>query len=281
MTLRVNYRIIFFCLICLIAFLSCGESVSAQQEFYPFLAEVSAATVNVRAGQSANFEKLCQLKSGDEVIVVGKEYSWYKIKLPISADSYISSDFVDMVSGIKGLVKGDKVNVRARKTVSSTILGRAGKGEEVFIVGSSDGWHKIEPIEGSFGWISEDLLAFKSKKVSNVIVSTGASLREQEALRIAKEKEEAEKKRLKELAEKERLRKIKDVSFSGTLELDTEKGKYKVTSINKPTYYLDGFDHLLDRFLHYKVSVKGTKSNVSKNANALPIVKISEIKLVY
>ena len=47
--------------------------VFAAQESFPFLAEAINERVNVRAGQSQNFEKLCQLEKGE------KSLSWARI----------------------------------------------------------------------------------------------------------------------------------------------------------------------------------------------------------
>ena len=55
--------------------------VQAQQETFPYTAQVVKDHVYVRAGQSANFESLCQLNRGDLVIVLDHVYSWLKIKL--------------------------------------------------------------------------------------------------------------------------------------------------------------------------------------------------------
>src|SRR3989338_1380173 len=67
--------------------------VFAAQESFPFLAEAINERVNVRAGQSQNFEKLCQLEKGEEVIVVGKDFSWYKIQLPSRTHVYVSDKY--------------------------------------------------------------------------------------------------------------------------------------------------------------------------------------------
>jgi len=59
----------------------------------PFLAESTGDNVNVRAGQSANFERLCQLSEGEEVVVLDKEYSWYKIQTALTATKQIRSKY--------------------------------------------------------------------------------------------------------------------------------------------------------------------------------------------
>ena len=80
----------------------CNNRVYADQESFPFLAESTGDHVNVRAGQSANFEQLCQLSKGEEVAIVGKEYSWYKIQLPSHAKSFVSNKFVEFIDDQNG-----------------------------------------------------------------------------------------------------------------------------------------------------------------------------------
>ena len=43
-------------------------------EHFPFLAEVSKESVNVRAGPNTNFEKIDKLNKGAKVVVLGRSY---------------------------------------------------------------------------------------------------------------------------------------------------------------------------------------------------------------
>src|ERR1044071_6373446 len=72
-------------------------SVYAAQPSFPFVAEVNSDQVNVRAGQSSNFEKVYQLAKNDQVVVVNQSYSWYKIRLPKLAKSFIADKYVKLL----------------------------------------------------------------------------------------------------------------------------------------------------------------------------------------
>jgi len=107
----------------LIAFLFLGtfclcQRAYGQQELFPFVAEVTSKTVNIRAGQSKNFETLDKLKKGDLVIVLEHEFSWYKVKLHKTAKSYISNQFIQEVGEDKGIVIGNRVNIRGGASAS-------------------------------------------------------------------------------------------------------------------------------------------------------------------
>ena len=138
---------------------------SQAEERIPFLAEVKSDDVNIRAGESKSFESLGMLKKGDEVVVVGKVPDWYKIKLPPGANSYIHSDYVKVISGDIGEVKKDRVNIRANAGVNFSGLGQLRQGTKVRILSQDNGWVKIEPIEGTYGWVATEFLTFKSKDI--------------------------------------------------------------------------------------------------------------------
>jgi len=135
-----------------------GGIVWAQEHLPPFLAESTGDHVNVRAGQSANFEKLCQLSKGEEVVIFGKEYSWYKIQLPLSAKSFVSKDYVQFLGLNAGGITATDVNIRAGAGIHHTILGRLAKGDQIYIREEFDEWYRIEPVAKSYGWVSQKLL---------------------------------------------------------------------------------------------------------------------------
>ena len=139
--------------------------LSSAEEKFPFLAEVNAPGINVRAGQNANFESLCRLKRGSEVIVVGKSYNWYKIRLPAEAKSYVSQDFIQMLGPDKAVILRDRVNIRAGAGMKFSVLGQLDKGALVKVLEKLEGWCRIEPGEGLYGWVGLEFLTFKSDRV--------------------------------------------------------------------------------------------------------------------
>lgn len=138
----------------------------AQEEFTPFVAVTTGDNVNVRAGQSANFERLCQLRLNEEVLVVDKEFSWYKIQLPPSAKSYVSKEYVQFLGQNAGGVIAESVNIRAGTGIHNTVLGQLSQGEQIFIQEDLEDWYRIEPVQGSYGWVYDEFLVFKSKDIS-------------------------------------------------------------------------------------------------------------------
>ncbi|MBF0570370.1 MAG: SH3 domain-containing protein [Candidatus Omnitrophica bacterium] len=128
-------------------------------EHFPFLAEVSKESVNVRSGPNTNFEKIDKLTKGVQVVVLGRSYEWYKIQLLSTTKSYIRSDYLKIKEGGDvAVVLGDNVNVRSSASSDAASLGEVKKGTLVKVEGQVNGWCRLEPVAGTAGWVHKDFL---------------------------------------------------------------------------------------------------------------------------
>ncbi|MBI3601624.1 MAG: SH3 domain-containing protein [Candidatus Omnitrophica bacterium] len=134
-------------------------------EHFPFLAQVSKASVNIRAGANMNFEKLDKINRGAEIVVWGRSFDWYKIQLPITAQAYIRADYLQIRQHLMAEITGDKVHIRARANSDSASLGQLKKGDLVKVIAQTNGWYQIEPPAEAVGWIYKDFLSVKSLTV--------------------------------------------------------------------------------------------------------------------
>ena len=283
-------RIIFFSLVISLSLQVYGSSsgiVWAQEYLPPFLAESKGDQVNVRAGQSANFEKLCQLSKGEEVVVLGKEYSWYKIQLPPSAKSFVSKNYVQFLGLNAGGVTATNVNIRAGAGIHHTVLGQLAKGEQIYIQEEFEEWYRIEPIFESYGWVSEKLLTFKSKDFSRYqmppprsfvdeTISESKSITEEQSASedimdaVVEEPIEAESKGI-----------ITVVGYVESYENEGTDGiYYKIVAGNKPVCYIQGTNHMLGRFVHQKVSVDGTVNQKLLSQYSHPVIVVLKVRLI-
>jgi len=281
----------------------------AEQEFFPFLAEVVSDNVNVRAGQSENFGRVCQLRKGDAVVVVDKNYSWYKIQLPTNAKSYVSKKYIQFLGKNVGAVIGDKVNVRAGVGVNHAILGQLKRGEEVYILEDLNEWYSIRPIPNSHGWVSDNLLTFISKDVSAFVVKAAPAavpvIERPKAVEMKKEVLEpaiASLSLVRSQATKSpevtkmvvQSPPVQSASIStddrdliaieGYVEPYEKEGEdeiyYKIIVNGKPACYVQGLDHMLERFKHYRVTVKGVVNHQLKSQYSHPVIVVSHIRLM-
>jgi SH3-like domain-containing protein len=140
-------------------------------EHFPFLAEVSKESVNVRAGPNTNFEKVDKLNKGAQVVVLGRSYEWYKVQVLPTTKEYIRSDYLNAVKG-EGLafVSGDNVNVRASASSDAASLGEVKKGTLVKVLGQMNGWSSIAPVAGTSAWIHQDFLSETSADVPSAML---------------------------------------------------------------------------------------------------------------
>ena len=140
----------------------CPISFSNAEEDFPKIGFVRNDNVNVRAGDNINFESLCQLKKGDPIKIIGRRYSWFKIKLPRDAYAYIKTDYVDLSQEKnRGIVKASRVNIRVGPGTKYSIMGQVSAPEELNVLGEEDGWYKIEPPNQTAGWIKAGQVSFR------------------------------------------------------------------------------------------------------------------------
>ena len=139
-------------------------------EHFPFLAQVIKESVNVRAGPNTNFEKIDKLNKGSRVVVLGRNYEWYKIQPLSTTKAYIRSDYLNIIKGEGlALVLGDNVNVRCSANSGAASLGEVKKGTLVRVLKEAGetgkapktgnlGWIRLAPLAGTAAWIHQDFL---------------------------------------------------------------------------------------------------------------------------
>lgn len=274
--------------------------VAAQEETFPFLAAVTSDQVNVRAGQSVSFERVDQLKKGEEVLVVGKEFSWYKIQLPASAQSYLSKQYVQFLGqsagppaahlpdgqwGAGGII-ADRVNIRAGAGIQHTILGQLTKGEQIYILEDLEEWYRIQPVADSYGWVDERFLVFKSHDVAG----HQSKLPPRPSVEFKLQEDAAEPKPEIKKKEEERAPSIVKAPIPQTLTIvgDVEPYEqeckddihYKIVVDGKPVGYIQGQNHLLGRFLHQRVRVEGDVNQKLYSRYPYPVITVSKVRLM-
>jgi len=160
-------RVLFFILLVLPLVTNSGPLFGQEEDkFEPVYASVLTEKVNIRAGQGLNFEVLGRLTQGNEVVVIGQGYGWYKIKLPAQALSFVHKDYIE-----GNLVKTDRLRVRAGAGTTFNLLGILKKGEAVNVLKEDGDWLKIRPPEGCAGWIKADYLQLSRIKEEKIKVA--------------------------------------------------------------------------------------------------------------
>ena len=279
MTVRTIFRPLLLCFILNINMLG-ARTVSADQEIFPFLAEVTGDQVIVRAGQSVNFERLCQLDKGQEVVVVERGYSWYKIQLPPSAKSFVHKNYVQFLGQNAGGILGDRVNIRAGEGIHHTVLGQLTNGELITIEEESEEWYRIQPVANSYGWVADQFLKFKSYDVAEYKAAVAEkTFVDLEALQPIEGDLPEEK--VEEVAVREEAESFYAVGYVEDYEADENDGiYYKITTGGRPVCYIQGQNHMLGRFKNLRVSVEGTVNQKLQSKYTYPVIVVSKIRLM-
>ncbi|MFH1360551.1 MAG: SH3 domain-containing protein [Candidatus Omnitrophota bacterium] len=257
------------------------QTVHGEEKF-PFLGQMTTDRVNVRAGQSVNYERLCQLNKNDEVVVVGKSFSWYKIKLPSQADAFISAQYVERVRENIGKITTSLVNIRAGKGEPHTVLGQMKEGALVNILAKIDDWYKIEPTDESFGWVNEKFVALKSYSLPapRVVQLPSRS--------VYQNKQEPPETQIEVRSKsKPAIKKEQPEPFAATGYIEDlgrvvpdRDIRYKLMIDGEVAYYLKVPRHIIDYFVHYKARVQGKLMDDSQKTYEYPVIIVERINLV-
>lgn len=239
-------RIVLFVLTC-IALLLSADPLFAEQNFTPVYAAVLRDKVNIRAGCGLNFEILGQLNKGDRVVAAGKEYGWYKIKLPKQALSFVHKDYVNC-----GVVEVNKLRVRAGAGVNFNVLGTLKEGETVNILEERESWLKIVPPDNCLGWVKQDYLKLLETRASPQ-KSKPSLLKENKQSKI------------------EVYGQINDLG-----KIVNRRGTHKLVAGGKIVYYLKSENINLDRYVYQKARVIGKLEGWEDST--YPVINVEQIK---
>ena len=162
--------------------------------------------VNIRKKPNTDSKIVGKLYKGSSAEILSEKNGWVKISSG-SVTGYIRKDLLAIgadaqkLAGKYGtayafLKKGViTLNVRSKKSTTSTIITQIPEDEKYEILGESDNWYKVEIDEGVKGYIAKEFVN------TRVRFKKAVSIEEEEAeARRKKAAEEAEQQRLEELA---------------------------------------------------------------------------------
>jgi hypothetical protein len=132
------------------------------QPGFPYKAEVTGSSVNIRSDKSTKDYECGRLNVGDTVQVLGEEEGWAKIVPPPGSFSWIAMQYIaiNAEAPTTGIVTGKNILVYAgsdyREPRSSTVVQTTvSRGDTVQLKAEEkDGYFKIHPPKGSSLWVS-------------------------------------------------------------------------------------------------------------------------------
>lgn len=250
--------------------------LAAAADKFPFLGEITEDNINVRAGQNVNFEKLCVLKKGQQITVVDKNYTWYKVALPPEAKCFISKDYIKIYRERSGVVTGNRVNLRAGPGANFTALGQLTKDDVVEIVKDTNGWYQIKPASGTFGWVAEQFLVFKSQQVPEIKGVMKLAQLEDSLKQPPKSPVSSPVEKVLEPAPLKKTGRIEPLELLVT----SNDIQYKLIVDDQELYLLEIPPQFIDRFSQYKVNVSGAMKKNPSRELSIPVLTVSKVELV-
>jgi hypothetical protein len=205
--------------------------------------------------------------------VLDKKFNWYKVGLPLSASCFISSKYVNRIVDRDAAVGADRVNVRTRPDLKSSVLCQLGKNDPVTIVEDNDkDWYKIYPPKNCYGWVNEKYLKYYSS------IDQYNKEKQQEST-----KSKDSKKPLEKTAPAISLPQQKfEYDDIGTLKKASpffkQPGTHKLIQNGKVVSFLKSDKVKLDDFLNLRVRARGGLEKDS--GSKYPVVIVEDISII-
>jgi hypothetical protein len=133
---------------------------AAQEASPPFVGEVTGNRVNLRSGASPNYHVLKMTNKGDKLIVREVKKEWVKVDVPSDVFLYIAKEYAKTLGDGKGVVTGDRVNVRPTPDLKQPPLCQLNEKDQIRIVATVGEFYKIEPPAEAFAWVSSQYVRF-------------------------------------------------------------------------------------------------------------------------
>ncbi len=305
-------KILYFIVVAIFVVFTSYTLSEGLEEKYVFLGAVNVNNLNLRAGPNKNYYSFLQLMRDDILIILDREYDWYKVQLPPKANCYVKTDLLKLYKE-KVVSRVDNLNIHCKPGLNYTVVGQLQKGEVAYYKSFGSDWIKIYPTKKTYGWVyykyidrikeaikngvslhkrsysypeniqrevssSEENLpyAFKDNQSTTVKLSTA------DKSNVVKDKtgdsleNNISLKKNQELSDnKVKVRGyVKDSGF-----IIYRPGTHKLEDdLGNLLYYLKSYEYNLNQYKNNKVEIEGVKKLIGYYKN--PIIVVSKIKYV-
>ena len=133
---------------------------------------VTASVLNVRSGASTSYSVVGKLSKGEKVEILSSSNGWYKIEYDNNKTGWSCDDYIIKNNTTKGTVTASVLNVRSGASTSYSIIGKLRKGDNIEILSSNNGWHKIQYSQNNTGWVCGDYVSTSSNNSSLSVAKT-------------------------------------------------------------------------------------------------------------
>ena len=120
----------------------------------PFEGEITGDRVYIRAGDGINYTVLTVANRGQRVKVLGQRFEWYKIAVPPNCTVWVHKSLLETSpDGKEATVVRDRVNIRARPSLRSDVMGQLPRGAKLKVVDRDGEWVGVAPPPQAAAWV--------------------------------------------------------------------------------------------------------------------------------
>ena len=120
-------------------------------------ARVTASLLNVRAAPSVESQRITQLRSGEEIRIIGREDVWAQITLNDGQKGWVHSEYLLEIPNLpSAAVNQDNTGIYPTAALAEKPLQLLEKGTIVYIHDFKLNFYEVQTEAGSKGWISRD-----------------------------------------------------------------------------------------------------------------------------
>lgn len=140
-------------------------------------------SVNVRERASSKSKLLGKAKKGETFAVLGRSGNWVRIRYSDSVEGYVYKTYIRITdadseptpTGRTATIVNCKVavNVRAKTSSKSKLLGTAAKGAIYDVLGTSGNWVKIDYDDGQAGYVFKKYVKLSDGEQEQIEGKTG------------------------------------------------------------------------------------------------------------
>ncbi|MDD2401824.1 MAG: N-acetylmuramoyl-L-alanine amidase [Clostridia bacterium] len=132
---------------------------------------VVGARANIRRGPNTSYEKIGDVKAGQELLVLAEKSGWYKVELPNIEEAWIAGWLTKGITSTSTSLSGyviintDVLKVRKGSSTSYPEITKIGRNEKHTVLDFKDGWYKIKVNDDIEGWVSGDYVRFVAQGI--------------------------------------------------------------------------------------------------------------------
>jgi len=122
--------------------------------------------VRIRSGAGLSHDILASAKRGEAIVIIERTNTeWYRVNYN-GTIGFVSVPLLERPRQIadftaSGKISGDRVNVRERPDITTTVLGTYVQDTVMNIVGLNNGWYKVRH-DGKVGYVRSDFMTLTS-----------------------------------------------------------------------------------------------------------------------